>query len=78
MECQNGQSANPEHERRAPGWRVRCLKCGFTEPWGKYGVRRWAAGRKWTLGWCSRCRGLHCHAIEKRPDDQPNPPEPSA
>lgn len=54
-----------EYERRAPGWVVRCLKCGFTEPWGKYGIRLKAAGRKWTLGRCPRCRRICCHVIEK-------------
>ncbi|MCK5113599.1 MAG: hypothetical protein KAR11_02405 [Phycisphaerae bacterium] len=55
------------YERRAPGWVVRCLRCGFSEPWGKYGVRKFAAGRKFTLARCQRCKRLCCHAIEKRP-----------
>jgi hypothetical protein len=50
---------------RAPGWKIRCLKCGFTEDWGKYGIRRGAFGRTYTLGWCSRCRWIRCHVIEK-------------
>ncbi len=62
-------------EQRAPGWVIRCLKCGFTEPWGKYGIRLGAAGRTWTLGWCARCRWVRCHVIEKRRDQ---PPDPSA
>ncbi len=49
----------------APGWKVRCLKCGFTEDWGKYGIRIAGAGKKYTLGWCSRCRWIRCHVIEK-------------
>lgn len=60
------ERASAEHERRAPGWVIRCLKCGFTEPWGKYGIRLGAVGRKWTVGWCSRCRWVRCHVIEKR------------
>ena len=55
-----------KYEHRAPGWVVRCKKCGFTEPWGKYGIRRWAAGRKCILGRCSRCRRICCQVIEKR------------
>jgi len=54
------------YELRAPGWDVRCLKCGFREPWGKYGIRRGAAGRKYTLGRCSRCGRICCHVVEKR------------
>ena len=54
------------YERRAPGWDVRCLKCGFKEPWGKYGIRIHARGRSYTLGRCPRCRRIGCHIIEKR------------
>ena len=45
---------------------VRCLKCGFIEDWGKYGIRLGAVGENYTLGWCSRCRWIRCHVIEKR------------
>lgn len=54
---------NPEE--RAPGWQVRCRKCGFTEPWGKYGIRLAAAGTSYTIGWCSKCRWVHIHVIER-------------
>jgi hypothetical protein len=50
---------------RAPGWRVRCLKCGFSDDWGKYGIRRGAFGKCYTVGWCSRCRWIRCHVIER-------------
>jgi hypothetical protein len=60
------------YERRAPGWVVRCKKCGYTRPWGKYGVRLGAASwRKWTLGRCPRCKRICCHAIERRKSDRP-------
>jgi hypothetical protein len=52
-------------EQRAPGWRIRCLKCGFTEPWGKYGMRIGAGGTSYTLGRCDRCRRIRIHAVEK-------------
>jgi len=55
-------------ETRAPGWKIRCLKCGFTEPFGKYGIRRGAFGRSYTIGFCSRCRWLRFHAVEKTRD----------
>jgi len=60
----------PEQQRerwqaRAPGWQIRCLKCDFTEPYGKYGIRLGAAGKKYTLGYCSQCRGLRGFVIEK-------------
>ena len=64
------QESTPEQlqrwESRAPGWQIRCLKCGFTEPWGKYGIRLAAIGNKYTLGFCTRCRWLWLHVIEKR------------
>jgi hypothetical protein len=49
---------------RAPGWQIRCLKCDFTEPYGKYGIRMRAAGRKYTFGYCSHCRGIRFYVIE--------------
>jgi hypothetical protein len=55
-------------ESRAPGWQIRCLKCGFTEPWGKYGIRLGAVGKKYTVGFCSHCRWLRFHVVEKRQD----------
>jgi len=54
------------YERRAPGWVIRCKRCGFTEPWGAYGIRRGAISwKKCTLGRCRRCGRFCCHAIEK-------------
>jgi hypothetical protein len=50
---------------RAPGWQIRCIKCGFAEPWGKYGVRRRAAGKEFTIGRCSKCKRIRFHVIEK-------------
>ena len=70
MPDQNGPNTCERYERRAPGWVVRCLTCGLTEPWGKYGIRKFAAGRRWTLGWCARCRWIRCHVIERRTDGQ--------
>ncbi len=56
-----------EYERRAPGWVVRCLRCGFTEPWGKYGIRLCAASwMKFTIGCCSHCGRIFFHLIQKR------------
>ena len=51
-------------QKRAPGWKVRCLKCGFTEDEGKYGFRKWATGgRSYEICRCSRCRWLRCYVI---------------
>ena len=60
------KGSQEDPEKRAPGWQIRCRKCGFTEPWGKYGVRRHAAGTAYTIGWCSKCRSIRTHAIERR------------
>ena len=34
--------ATPENvakwEKRAPGWTIRCNRCGLEEPFGKYGI----------------------------------------
>lgn len=53
-------------EKRAPGWKIRCLKCGFTEPWGKYGIRRMAYGKNYTIGRCSKCGRWRFFAIERK------------
>lgn|GEM_PF-5086395 len=45
-----------KYEQRAPGWVVRCLRCGFTEPWGKYGVRLWGGGVEEDFGAVSALR----------------------
>ncbi|HRX85216.1 MAG TPA: hypothetical protein P5572_09390 [Phycisphaerae bacterium] len=61
-----------KYERRAPGWDIRCLKCGFAEPAGKYMIRLWATNRggECRLHRCRRCRRLCCHSIEKRKNRQ--------
>ena len=56
-----------EWEGRAPGWRIRCRKCGFTEHWGKYGIRMGATGTTRTIGRCARCGRWRIHVIEKGP-----------
>ncbi len=60
-------------EKRAPGWLVRCTRCGFTEPWGLYGVclAGWA-WKKFTFGRCSKCRKFAFFAIEKKPKNEIN------
>jgi hypothetical protein len=60
--------SDPEaRQARAPGWKIRCLTCGLTEDWGKFGFRRAAVGKSYTIGWCSRCRRIRCHVIERLP-----------
>ena len=67
MAEQADENRYAEYERRAPGWVVRCKRCGFTEPWGKYGIRLGAISwKKCTIGRCSRCGRICCHAIEMR------------
>jgi len=55
-----------KYEKRAPGWKIICMKCGLSEPYGKYGIRKHAASvDKCELGWCSNCKRLRCHKIKK-------------
>ena len=55
-----------KYEKRAPGWEMRCCKCGYVEHFGKYGIRLGAASfKKYTIGWCGQCRWVRFHAIEK-------------
>ena len=45
-------------EKRAPGWRLRCRRCTFDEPFGKYGFRKYACGAKFLLRRCPQCGRL--------------------
>ena len=50
----------------APGWKIRCTKCGTTKDAEKAGVVRvggWAPAGKLTLGWCTKCRRLRLACI---------------
>lgn len=58
-------------EKLAPGWQVRCTRCGFTEPWGKHGIRLGAwSWKKYTIGRCPSCKRFGFHAIEKQPKSE--------
>ena len=53
----------------APGWQVRCTKCGRTRDASEVGVTRiggWS-WKRYTLGWCSYCHWLRFLAIERKP-----------
>ena len=53
----------------APGWQIRCRKCGLTVEAGIGGmVRIWAIGRSYRLGKCSACDRLRWLIVEKRAD----------
>jgi hypothetical protein len=65
---QDGRASEEQQrhwETRSPGWKIRCRKCNFSEPYGKYGIRLGGAGRKYTLGHCSHCRGMRFQVIER-------------
>lgn len=52
----------------APGWQIRCPRCGKTTPFGKVGVRLGAASRgKRTLIWCRPCRWFRFAYVERVP-----------
>lgn len=49
-------------------WQIRCLTCGAARNAEDAGIIRvGAVGRKYTLGWCSRCRWLRRCVIEQVP-----------
>jgi len=68
----------------APGWIIRCPKCGKQKPLGETGAIRLGAASigKRTLAWCSKCKSLRWAAIERNepafptkfPDFEPIPP----
>lgn len=48
------------------GWKIQCTTCSRRRPLGSVGgVRYGASGTKFTLGICSRCRGLRIMRIYK-------------
>jgi hypothetical protein len=49
-------------------WQIRCLKCGQSRDAEAAGITRIGAGKKYTIGWCSRCRWLRCAVIERMPE----------
>src|SRR5688500_17201485 len=49
-------------------WHIRCLTCGQSRDAAAAGIYRvGAVGRKYTVGWCSRCRWLRCCVVERSP-----------
>jgi len=62
------QNQLERYEKRAPGWETRCLTCGLSEPFGKYGYRLGGAGTDYRLHWCPRCQRYRCHRIQRRRD----------
>lgn len=61
----------------APGWQVRCLKCGLTLDAADLGwIRIRAAGRSYKLLWCQQCGRFRCFAMERKPPDVPEPAGP--
>jgi hypothetical protein len=52
----------------APGWQIRCTKCGATRDASEAGVIRIGARSvgKRTLGWCKSCRWFRFIALEEK------------
>ena len=54
----------------APGWRIRCRKCGLTRDAAEAGIiRLGAVGRSYKLGYCNRCRRLRWLVCERHPEN---------
>ena len=50
-------------------WQIRCLTCGLKRRARDAGIVRVGGwGRKYTIGWCSRCRWLRCAVVEATPE----------
>jgi hypothetical protein len=61
----------------APGWQVRCPRCGLTFDAADLGwVRIWAAGHSYKLLWCSQCHWFRWCTLERKPRDVPDPAGP--
>jgi hypothetical protein len=57
----------------APGWQIRCKKCGSTRDAADAGMIRIGAASigKHTLGWCGKCRRLRMLIVEPKPQSPP-------
>lgn len=53
----------------APGWQVRCVKCGHVRDAGKAGLVRIAAKswKKYIISRCPKCRWFWFQAVERKP-----------
>jgi hypothetical protein len=63
----------------APGWQVRCRKCGLTfdaADLGFFFVAKKLIGGQRTLRWCQQCRRLRWLSVERRPEGLPDPAGP--
>jgi hypothetical protein len=51
----------------APGWVVRCRKCGKVRKADEAGVLRVGSisSISYTIDWCSECRRLRWHVVER-------------
>ena len=64
----------------APGWQLRCTRCGRTRDASEAGLVRLGAASvgKYTLGYCSGCgERLRLIAIERKPLVSANPANPT-
>jgi len=61
----------------APGWIIRCPKCGKQKPLGETGaIRLGAASRgKRTLAWCKTCGWFRWAIIEREPEAKVSVPD---
>jgi hypothetical protein len=53
----------------APGWQIRCPKCGRAKPYGEVGIRIGATSiGKRVLAWCTKCHRLRWAIVDRIPE----------
>jgi hypothetical protein len=63
----------------APGWQVRCPKCGLVFDAADLGftfIGKKLVGREYRLGWCEQCRWPRWLIVEPKPRDLSEPAGP--
>ena len=55
-------------KKQAINWRIRCIRCDFSEPWDKPVARTNASGRKFIFGRCPHCKRIRFRVVEPVPD----------
>jgi len=58
----------------APGWQIRCPRCGLTVPASQSGILRLGGfGKSFKPGYCERCQRNRILILERMPDHSTTP-----
>jgi hypothetical protein len=68
--CVESWRSTIEIKGYAPGWQIRCPKCGLTVPASQTGIVRVGGfGKNFKPGYCERCRRNRFLILERMPEN---------